>query len=132
MTQAAAVAVSAVQAVGTVPPPVRPVAKAASWTTRTAYMAASRSTDRRGVNAAACLAVIAGGLGLMASNQPVLSTLGFAAALGALFLLALLARPGTPGKVAATVVTVLVLGATAALAAAGCGSNRFATASFPG
>jgi predicted acylesterase/phospholipase RssA len=118
VTQAAAVAVSAVQGVGTVPPPVRPVAKAASWTTRTAYMAASRSTDRRGLNAAACLVGIAGGLGLMASNQPVLSTLGFGVALVGVFLLSLLARPGTPGKVFAALVTVLVLGFTAALAAA--------------
>ena len=118
VTQAAAVVVSAVQGVGTVPPPVRPVAKAASWTTQTAYMAASRSTDRRGLNAAACLAVIVGGLGLMASNQPVLSTIGFGAALAAVFLLALLARGGQPRMVFAALVAVLVLGATAALAAA--------------
>jgi hypothetical protein len=118
VTQAAAVAVSAVEAVRTVPPPVRPVAKAASWTTRTAYMAASHSTDRRGLNAAACLALLVGGIGLMASNQALLSTVGFVAVVAAVFLLALLSRPGTPGRVLATLAIASVLAVTAALAAA--------------
>jgi hypothetical protein len=118
VTQAAAVAVSAVEAVHPVPPPMRPVAKAASWTTRTAYMAASHSTDSRGLNAAACFAVIAGGIGLMVTNQPLLSAAGFVAALAALFVLALLSRPGTPGKVVVALVVAAALAVTAALAAA--------------
>ena len=77
--------------------------------------AASRSTDRRGLNAAACLLLLAAGVGLMASNQALLSTAGLVAILAALFLLVLLARPS---RIFAALGTALVIAITVALAAA--------------